>query len=157
MHKTDRVWWMLLVAAIVGRGQARADLISTTPYTLSISESQAVLAHPGNARVADMAALTTGHELAIERSEPYFLLTNTSDSTLNGSILDFKFTIGDTADMFRFVQLIPSATAAGVQLVSSSLGTNNQELDLSFSGLASARRSSSASVWNRSIPPPIRW
>ncbi len=137
MYSSYKVWLMVVVMGMVGAGQARADLISTTPYTLAISESQAVLADPGNQRVADLAAMTTGHELGIERSEPYFLLTNTSDSTLNGSILNFQFTIGDTADQFRFVELISSASSAGVQLVSSSLGTNNQELDLAFSGLAS--------------------
>ena len=84
-----------------------------------------------------MAGMTTGHELAIERSEPYFLLTNTSDASADGSIVQFQMSIGDTADHFRFVELISSASTAGVQLVSSSLGTNNQELTLDFSGLPS--------------------
>ena len=137
MRTTNKFWWMLmlLVLGMLGAGNARADLVSTTPYSLSISESQAVLAHPGNDLVADMAALTTGHELAIERSEPYFLLTNTSTASQNGSIVQFQMSIGDTADHFRFVELIGSASTAGVQLVSSSLGTANQELTLDFSGL----------------------
>ena len=71
MLKTGRVSGMLALAMIVGTGQARADLISTTPYTLSISESQAVLANPGNQRVADMAA-TPGvtNRAVVRRSVP---------------------------------------------------------------------------------------
>ena len=128
---------MLLLVGMLAAGQARADTVSTAPYALSISESQAVLANPGNDLEAAMAALTTGHELAIERSEPYFLLTNTSAPSSDGSIVQFQMSIGDTADHFRFVELITSASAAGVQLVSSSLGSGNQELTLDFSGLAS--------------------
>jgi hypothetical protein len=126
---------MLVLAGMLGAAQARADLVSTEPYSLSISESQAVLANPGNDLVAAMAALTTGHELAIERSEPYFLLTNTSAASSEGSIVQFQMSIGDTADQFRFVEIMTSASTAGVQLVSSSLGTNNQELTLEFTGL----------------------
>ncbi|HEX4146789.1 MAG TPA: PEP-CTERM sorting domain-containing protein [Pirellulales bacterium] len=137
MYSSSRLWWLLSLAGTLAAGQARADLISNDPYSLSISESQAVLANPGNDLVADMAALTTGHELAIERSEPYFLLTNTSSPSDNGSIVQFQISIGDTADHFRFVEMISSASAAGAQLVSSSLGTNNQELTLDFSGLPS--------------------
>jgi hypothetical protein len=129
------MWLALFVTGMLGAAQARADLISTAPYSLSISESQAVLAHPGNDLVAAMAALTTGHELAVERSEPYFLLTNTSDASSNGSIVQFQMSIGDTSDHFRFIEVITSASTAGVQLVSSSLGTGNQELTLDFSGL----------------------
>ena len=136
MRKVCKFQWMVVAVAMLGAGRARADLISTTPYSLSISESQAVLAHPGNDLVAAMAALTTGHELAVERSEPYMLLTNTSDASQNGSIVQFEMTIGNTDDHFRFVDIISSASAAGVQLVSSSLGANNQDLTLDFSGLS---------------------
>ncbi|HTU26790.1 MAG TPA: PEP-CTERM sorting domain-containing protein [Pirellulales bacterium] len=137
-YTNTNMWgWLLAAVGMLSAGQVRADLISTTPYSLSISESQAVLANPGNDLVANMAALTTGHELAIERSEPYMLLTNTSDSSMNGSIVQFQMSIGDTADHFRFVEIISSASSSGAQLVSSSLGANNQELTLDFSGLPS--------------------
>src|ERR1700678_2196370 len=104
MRMTVKAWLMLLVAGSFGAGQARADLISNTPYTLSMSESPAVLADPTNTRVAELAALTTGHVLGVERSEPYFLLTNTSDTSLNASIIQFQMTIGNTADHFRFIE-----------------------------------------------------
>jgi len=143
MHTTNKFWSLLVLLGMLGAGQmlgarqARADLVASDPYSLSISESQAVLANPGNDLVAAMAGLTTGHELAIERSEPYFLLTNTSDPSSNGSIVQFQISIGDTSDHFRFVDFISSASAAGAHLVSSSLGAGNQELTLDFSGLPS--------------------
>ena len=137
----------LTVALVVMLCAARAgtEIISTTPYTLSISESQQVLAHPGNEFVAEIASSTTGHELAVERSEPYLLLTNTSSTAMT----EFTMTIGDNDDHFRFVGgPSPMLTSSGVTMTSSiSSQTTSQDLiSINFATNGSAGLAPGASV-----------
>jgi PEP-CTERM motif len=135
-----RIKLLVVGAAVVaaGAGSVRADLISSTsPYQLSISESMAVLANPGNVHDLAMASATTGHALAIERSEPYFLLTNNSETS---SLLTFTLPIGDATDHFRFVTMVPtgssstSLTSAGVSMTGAieTVSTTQDTVTISF-------------------------
>ena len=64
-----------------------------------------------------------GHALAVERSEPYFLLTNNSSSTMT----EFEMTIGDSADHFTFINPVPllSSPGATMSVVAPTAGNNS--------------------------------
>jgi PEP-CTERM motif len=127
---------MVIVLGVIGAERARAELVTTAnePYKLTISESTSVLSHPDNAFDQKLAGATTGHALEVERSEPYFMLTNTS----NSSLTEFQMSIGNTDDHFRFVQFTTSGSSAGVSMtvVQPTAGSSSNEITIEFTGLA---------------------
>ena len=126
---------MAAVVAALAAVRAGADSIDTdtSSYNLAISENASVVAHPGNVYDSAIAGATTGHELAIRRSEPYFMLTNTSDSSLT----EFQMTIGAEGDHFRFAEFIASGSSSGVSMtvLEPTAGAASGQVTLEFSGL----------------------
>jgi PEP-CTERM motif-containing protein len=89
----------------------------TVSYAMTLSEDLSVLTHPGNATVAQMAALTTQHTLMLERTMPYIELKNTSTDATS-TMTQFSLTIGDTSKNFDWAMLVKASPGVTFSLQS---------------------------------------
>lgn len=102
----------LLLGSSLGRpapSWAETPLFS---YELRLSEDLALLASPGNAKLAQRAVSKSANALAVTRNNPYVRLTNTSAAA---PIEKFQLTIGDAASsVFDALQIVgpPAGTTA---------------------------------------------
>ncbi len=105
---------MATVCLLWARTTARANTIA---YSMTLSEDLSVLTHPGNATVAQMAALTTQHTLMLERSMPYIELKNTSTDATS-TMTQFSLSIGDASKNFDWAMLVKASPGVTFSLQS---------------------------------------
>jgi len=115
----------MTMALLLLSGTARAGTIS---YSMAFCENFNVLQQPGNQAVASFAALSSQHEIMLQRTTPYVKITNTSDTA---EISQLSMTI-NKADEFDWAMLSKAPAGVTFSVESPSSNLNSAVLTINF-------------------------